>query len=314
MGKLVLYRLGFAIPQLVVVSVVVFSLTYLVPGSPAAAILGVSATPESIALVEEQLGLNEPVGQRLVEWFGGLLHGDLGTAYRSGLPVTDMLAQRIPATLSMILGGMVVAIVLGVGVGVYTGTRPGTKADRLLTGGTVLGIAIPEFWLGIILTTIFAAQLGWLPIVGWVPFSVDPWGWFVGLILPSLTLGITGGAIIARQTRAAMVRALAAPYTDTLTAAGVPRRKILYSYGVKNAMVPVLASIGVVFAILIGVSFVIEKVFSFPGLGSLMLTSTIGQDFPVVQGVVLFTATLVIAVNLLIDVLYGLINPQARPA
>ncbi|WP_297081231.1 ABC transporter permease [uncultured Demequina sp.] len=314
MGKLVLYRLGFAIPQLLVVSVVVFSLTYLVPGSPAAAILGVSATPESIALVEEQLGLNRPAGERLLEWFGGLVQGDLGTAYRSGLPVTEMLAQRIPATLSMILGGMVVAIVIGVGVGVYTGTRPGTKADRLLTGGTVLGIAIPEFWLGILLTTVFAAQLGWLPIIGWVPFTVDPWGWFVGLILPSLTLGITGGAIIARQTRASMVRALAAPYTDTLTAAGVPRWKILYQYGVKNAMVPVLASIGVVFAILIGVSFVIEKVFSFPGLGSLMLTSTIGQDFPVVQGVVLFTATLVIAVNLLIDILYGLINPQARPA
>ena len=314
MGKLVLYRLGFAIPQLLVVSVVVFSLTYLVPGSPAAAILGVSATPESIALVEEQLGLNRPAGERLLEWFGGLVQGDLGTAYRSGLPVTDMLAQRIPATLSMIFGGMVVAIVLGVGVGVFTGTRPGTKADRLLTGGTVLGIAIPEFWLGILLTTIFAAQLGWLPVIGWVPLTEDPLGWLVGLILPSLTLGITGGAIIARQTRAATVKALAAPYTDTLTAAGVPRWKILYQYGVKNAMVPVLASIGVVFAILIGVSFVIEKVFSFPGLGSLMLTSTIGQDFPVVQGVVLFTAMLVIAVNLLIDILYGLINPQARPA
>ncbi|MDN4478969.1 ABC transporter permease [Demequina lignilytica] len=314
MGKLVLYRLGFAVPQLLVVSVLVFSLTYLVPGSPAAAILGVAATPESIAQVEQQLGLDRPPLERMVEWFGGLLTGDLGTAYRSGLPVTEMLAQRMPATLSMILGGMIVALVIGVGVGVYTGTRPGTTADRVLTGGTVLGIAIPEFWLGMILTTVFASWLGWLPIVGWVPLSEDPLGWLRGLILPSLTLGLTGGAIIARQTRAAMVSALAAPYTDTLTAAGVSRGRVLYRYGVKNALVPVLASAGVVFAILIGVSFVIERVFSFPGLGSLMLTSTIGQDFPVVQGVVLLTATLVIAVNLLLDICYGLINPQARPA
>ncbi|WP_062516284.1 ABC transporter permease [Demequina gelatinilytica] len=314
MGKLVLYRLGFALPQLLVVSIIVFSLTYLVPGSPAAAILGVSATPESIAQVESQLGLDRPVTERFVEWFGGMLHGDLGTAYRSGLPVTDMLAQRLPATLSMIFGGLVVAIVVGVGVGVITGTRPGTTTDRVLTGGTVFGIAVPEFWLGMILTTVFAAWLGWLPIVGWVPFSEDPLLWLRGLILPSLTLGLTGGAIIARQTRAAMVRSLASPYTDTLIAAGVPRWKILYRYGVKNAMVPVLAATGVTFAILIGVSFVIEKVFSFPGLGSLMLTSVIGQDFPVVQGVVLLTATLVIGVNLLIDIGYGLINPQARPS
>ncbi|MDN4476318.1 ABC transporter permease [Demequina sp. SYSU T00192] len=314
MGKLVLYRLGFALPQLLVVSVIVFSLTYLVPGSPAAAILGISATPESIAQVEAQLGLDRPAPERFVEWFGGLLHGDLGTAYRSGLPVTDMLAQRLPATLSMIFGGLLVAIVVGVGVGVITGTRPGTTTDRVLTGGTVFGIAIPEFWLGMILTTVFAAWLGWLPIVGWVPFSENPLLWARGLILPSLTLGLTGGAIIARQTRAAMVKSLASPYTDTLAAAGVPRWKILYRYGVKNAMVPVLAATGVTFAIMIGVSFVIEKVFSFPGLGSLMLTSVIGQDFPLVQGVVLLTATLVIAVNLLIDIGYGLINPQARPA
>ncbi len=314
MGKLVLYRLAFALPQLLLISVLVFALTYMVPGSPAGAILGAAATPESIAQVEAQLGLDQPVMTRLVDWFGGLLHGDLGTAYRSGLPVTDMLVQRIPATLSMVFGGIVVALIIGVGVGVFTGTRPGTLWDRVFTGGTVLGIAIPEFWLGLILTTIFAAQLGWIPIIAWVPPSEDFFGWLRGLILPSLTLGLTGGAIIARQTRAAMVKALAAPYTDTLTAAGVSRSRILYRYGVKNAMVPVLASVGVTFAILIGVSFVVEKVFSFPGLGSLMLTSTIGQDFPVVQGVVLFTATLVIGVNLLIDVGYGLINPQARPS
>lgn len=314
MAKLVLYRLAFVLPQLLIVSLLVFSLTYLVPGSPAGAILGPSATPEAIAQVEAQLGLDTPALQRLGEWFTALLQGDLGTAYRSGLPVTDLISQRLPATLSLVFGGMVVALVVGIGAGVLAGSRPGTKVDRLLTGGTVLGIAIPEFWLGLILTTVFAANLGWFPIIGWVPPGTDFLGWLHGLVLPSITLGLTGGAIIARQTRAAMVRSLASPYTETLAAAGVSRRKILYKYGVKNALVPVLASSGVVFAILIGVSFVAEKVFSFPGLGDLMLASTIGQDFPVVQGVVLVTAALVILINFLLDISYGLINPQARPA
>lgn len=313
MGKLIAYRLAFAVPQLIIISVVVFSLTYLVPGSPAAAMLGNAANPEAIAQVEAQLGLDRPPLQRFFEWFGALLTGDLGTSFRLGVPVTDLLGDRLPATLSVVAGGMVVALLLGVGAGVYTGTRPGTTGDRVVTGGTVLGLAIPEFWLGLILTTVFAVQLGWIPIIAWTPLSDDPLGWLVGLILPSIALGLTGGAIIARQTRAAMVTAMASPYTDTLTAAGVPRRVQIARYGVKNALVPVLASTGVTFAILIGVSFVIERVFALPGIGSLMLTSVISQDFAVVQGVVLVTAVLVIAVNLVLDICYGLINPQARP-
>ncbi|MEG3615232.1 ABC transporter permease [Isoptericola haloaureus] len=313
MGKLIAYRLAFAVPQLIIISIVVFSLTYLVPGSPAAAMLGTAATPESIAQVEAQLGLDRPPVERFVEWFGALLTGDLGTSFRSGTPVTDLLVARIPATLSIVFGGMLVALLVGVGAGVFTGTRPGTAADRVVTGGTVLGLSIPEFWLGLILTTVFAVHLGWVPIIAWTPITEDPLGWAVGIVLPSIALGITGGAIIARQTRAAMVTSMASPFMDTLTAAGVSRRKQVARYGVKNALVPVLASAGVTFAILIGVSFVVEKVFALPGLGTLMLTSVISQDFAVVQGVVMVTAVLVIAVNLLLDISYGLINPQARP-
>ncbi|MBO0610110.1 ABC transporter permease [Myceligenerans salitolerans] len=313
MGKLIAYRLLFAVPQLLVIAVVVFSLTYLVPGSPAAAMLGAAATPESIAQVEAQMGLDRPAPERFAEWIGGLLTGDLGTSFRSGVPVAELLARHVPATLSVVAGGMLVALVLGVGAGVWTGTRPGTPGDRVVTGGTVLGLAVPEFWLGLLLTTLFAVQLGWVPIVAWTPLTDDPLGWARGIALPSITLGVTGGAMIARQTRAAVVASLAAPYTDTLTAAGVPRATIVARYGVKNALVPVLASAGVTLAILIGVSFVVEKVFSLPGLGSIMLSSVIAQDFPVVQGVVMVTAVLVIAVNLVLDICYGLINPQARP-
>ncbi|WP_432534438.1 ABC transporter permease [Kineococcus arenarius] len=313
MGKLIAFRLLFAVPQLLIVSLVAFSLTYLIPGSPAAAVLGAAATPESIAAVEAQMGLDRPPLERLAEWMGGLVTGDLGTSLRSGVPVTDLLAQRVPATLSLVLGGMVVALVVGVGAGVLTGTRPGTLVDRVLTGGTVVGMAMPEFWLGLLLTVVFVVQLGWIPVIAWTPLTADPVAWARGLVLPSITLGLAGAAIIARQTRAAMVKALSAPYTDTLTAAGVSRRRLVGVYGLKNALVPVLATTGITFAILIGASFVVEKVFATPGLGSLMLTSVIGQDFPVVQGVVLLTAVLVVAVNLLLDLGYGLVNPQARP-
>jgi peptide/nickel transport system permease protein len=198
-------------------------------------------------------------------------------------------------------------------MGVLAGTRPGSLADRAVVGVTSIGNAIPEFWLGLIFLLVFAVQLRWFPVVGYVPIDVDPAGWLKGIVLPSLALGIGTSALIARQTRAAMVSALAAPYIDTLTASGVPRRRIVYRYALKNAMVPVLSALGITVNILIGASFAVEKVFSFPGIGNLMLTSVVGKDFPIVQGGVLLIACLVIVVNLLIDVGYGLLNPQARP-
>ncbi|GAA3392633.1 ABC transporter permease [Cryptosporangium minutisporangium] len=314
MSKLIGYRLLLAAPQLALVALLAFSLTYVVPGSPAAEILGANATPELIAQVEAKLGLDQPMLTRLVDWFGAAVTGDLGVSYRSAVPVTDLLLERLPATLSLIVGGLVVAVVFGIGMGVLAGTRPGSIADRLVVGVTSIGNAIPEFWLGLILLLVFAVQLGWFPVVGYVPLDVDPAAWFTGLVLPSLALGIGSSALIARQARAAMVSALGSPYIDTLTAAGVSRRRIVFRYALKNAMVPVLSAMGITVNILIGASFVVEKVFSVPGIGNLMLTSVIGKDFPVVQGGVLLVACLVIIVNLLLDVGYGLLNPQARPS
>ncbi|SHN76019.1 ABC transporter permease [Cryptosporangium aurantiacum] len=313
MSKLIGYRLLLAAPQLALVALLAFSLTYIVPGSPAAEILGSNATPELIAQVEAKLGLDRPMWERLGEWFSGAVTGDLGVSYRSALPVTDLLLERLPATLSLIGGGLVVTAVFGIGMGVLAGTRPGSLADRAVVGVTSIGNAIPEFWLGLILLLVFAVQLGWFPVVGYVPLDVDPAAWFKGIVLPSLALGLGSSALIARQTRAAMVSALGSPYIDTLTAAGVSRRRIVLRYALKNAMVPVLSALGITVNILIGASFVVEKVFSFPGIGNLMLTSVVGKDFPVVQGGVLLVACLVIVVNLLIDVGYGLLNPQARP-
>jgi peptide/nickel transport system permease protein len=311
MRKLVAYRLALAAPQLVAVSLVVFALIYLVPGSPAAAILGDRATPASIARLETQLGLDRPVYERLGEWLGNAVVGDLGTSLRSSRPVSDLLLQRLPATLSLTLGGLLVALVAGVALGVLAALRPGGLRDRGIVAATSVGMAVPEFWFGLVLSLVFAVELGWVPVVAYTPLTDDPTAWLRGLVLPSIALGVGSAALIARQTRTAMTQTLTAPYVDTLTAAGVPRARIL-RYAFKNATVPMLATLGITFRILLATSFVVEVVFAFPGVGSLLLSSVIGKDFPVVQGGVLVIACLVIAVNLLIDVGYGLLNPRVR--
>lgn len=313
MIRLVLYRVLLAIPQLLLVSFLTFSLLYLIPGSPAGAILGTSSNPERIAQVEAQLGLDRPFLERLGDYYAGLLQGDLGTSFITGLPVTDMFAQRLPVTLSLVAGGLVAAVVGGIVVGMIAGVKPGSVRDRVATVATAVSMAIPEFWLGIILVLVFAVQLGWVPVVAYVPITTDPLLWLRGLILPSIALGVGAAALIARQMRTSMAETMSARYVDTLTAIGVPRQRVIVRYGLKNAMVPVLAATGITVSILIGMSFVMERVFAFPGIGQLMLRSVTGKDFPVVQAGVLVIAVIVIIVNLLVDIGYGLLNPKARP-
>jgi peptide/nickel transport system permease protein len=313
MLKLILSRLALAVPQLLLLSFLVFLLTYLIPGSPAAAILGASATPEGIAQLEQQLGLDRSFFVRLGEYYAGLIQGDFGTSYISGRPVNELYAERLPATLSLMIGGLVVSIVLGIALGITGGTKPGSVRDNASTTATSFMMSVPEFWVGIILMLIFAVQLGLVPVVAYVPLDVDPGGWLRGLILPAIALGVGGAALIARQTRTAMSETLAARYVDSLTAAGVSRRKVVFGYGFKNALVPVLAATGLTVSIMLGASFAIEKVFAYPGIGTLLLRSVTGKDFAVVQAGVLFIAVMVILVNLIIDIAYGLINPKSRP-
>jgi peptide/nickel transport system permease protein len=314
MKKLIAFRLALAVPQLALVSLLVFLLTYFVPGSAAAALLGTAATPERVAEVEAQLGLDRPFWERIAEWYAAAITGDLGTSWASGLPVLDSIIARLPATASLVGGALLVAIVVGISLGMIAGTKPGSFRDSLSTGITAVTLAIPEFWVGIVLLLIFAVELGWVPVVAYTPFSVDPLRWLQGLILPSLALGIGSAALIARQTRTAMAETMAARYVDTLTATGISRNRVITRYGLKNAMIPVLAATGITVSIIIGGSFVMEKVFSFPGIGDLMLSAVSRKDIPMIQGVTLFIAVTVIIVNLLVDIGYGLLNPKARPA
>lgn len=313
MLKLILSRLALAVPQLILLSFVVFLLTYMVPGSPAAAVLGTAANPESIAQLEAQLGLDRPFFERLGAYYAGAIQGDFGNSYVSGRPVTELFMERLPATISLILGGLIVAVLLGLSLGIIGGTKPGSIRDRISTAITAVTMSIPEFWIGIVLLMVFAVNLGILPVVSYVPFSSDPLGALQGLILPSISLGIGGAALLARQTRTAMAEQVSARYVDSLTAAGVERGRVVFRYGLKNALVPVLSTVGVTVSIMLGASFALEKVFSFPGIGSLMLRSVTGKDFAVLQGGVLLIAVMVITINIVLDVSYGLINPKSRP-
>ncbi|MBL3699301.1 ABC transporter permease [Leucobacter luti] len=314
MLKLIGTRLALAVPQLLLVSALVFLLVYLVPGSAAALILGdAAASPEEIARVEAQLGLDRPFFVRLFDWIGAALQGDLGTSLQSGRPVAELIAEKLPATLSLIAGGLLVAMLVGIGLGVLAGTHARRPIDRGVTAFTSLLQAIPEFWLGLLLVLVFVIQLGVAPVVAWVPPEQDFWGWARGLILPALALGAGASALIARQTRTAIAAALSSRYADTLTAAGVPRQRIIWVYALKNAMVPVLAASALAVSILFGTSLVMERVFAFPGVGSMLVNAVIGKDFPLVQGTVLVVAIIIIAVNLIVDICYGIINPKARP-
>ncbi len=312
MLKLIAYRLLLAVPQLLAILVLSFLLTYLVPGSPAQALLRFGATPERIAEVEAELGLDSPIHERLAGYIGDAVQGDLGESYLSKRPVTDLIVERLPATLSMVIGGVTVSLILGMGMGILAGTRLDRPADRAVMAGTSIAVSVPQFLLGLFLLLLVSIELEWIPVVAYVRFTEDPLLWARGMLLPSLALGFAASGLIARQMRAGMAAAVHSDFGASLAAAGVSRRRFYFRYGIKNAMVPVLAATGLTLAILVGASFAVERVFSIPGVGHTLLHAVTSKDFPVVQGAVVVIAVLVIVLNILIDIGYALINPRIR--
>jgi peptide/nickel transport system permease protein len=312
--KLIAYRTLSGIPVLLLVSLAAFSLLHLMPGSPAGAILGRNATPERVLDVEQRLGLDRPFFEQYLTWLGNALGGDFGQSLFSGRDVSDMISSRIGATMSLTIGAVIVAVFIGVTTGMLSALYAGSAFDRVISFLTAAGLAVPEFWLGILLLNFLAVKLGLFPVVSWTPPSRDLAAWAQGLVLPCLSLGIAGSAVITRQMRGAMLETLDAPYVQTLRAIGTPRRTIILRYAFKNALVPVLTVMGFLTVMLIGGTFVIEKVFTVPGIGSLMLDAINRKDMPVVQGVTMVVAIWVFLIYLLLDIGYGILNPRVRPS
>lgn len=305
-------RLLVLLPMAFLVSLVAWGLILLVPGDPALAIAGESATPEQIAAIRADLGLDDPVPVRYARWLGGALQGDLGTSLYTSYPVAQSLADRLPITLSLVGLAFVLALVAGSTVGVIAAATRGRTLDRVLTVSTSLGLAIPNFWLGLLLVTFFALQLGWFPSGGFVPFEENPGEWLRSLALPAVTLAAAAAAEMARQMRSSMSDVLQQDFVRTHRAKGLRPAVVLGRYALKNASMPILTVAGLQVARLFGLATVVELIFNLNGVGQLAVDSVFKRDVPVIQGVVLVITVIVLLVNLLVDVGYGIVNPKVR--
>ena len=313
MGAFVARRLAAMVPLLILITIGVYALVLLIPGDPARTLAGgLHASPSEIVRVRHQLHLDQPFFAQYWRWVTHAVRGNLGTSLFQHTSVASAIGSRFPLTLSLALGGLVVSILLGLPLGVLAGTRPGTAADRSATVVSSAGIAVPDFWLAILLAVLFAVKLHLLPDLGYVGLTQSPWGWFEHLILPWLALGVAGGATLARQVRGALIDVLDQDYIRTARSLGVPERQVIGRLALKNALTPAMTLIGIQFAYLLGGTVIIEQIFSIPGLGSLMLQAIDTKDLPVIQGVVLLTAVVFVVVNLAVDIGYGLLNPKVR--
>ncbi len=307
-----LRRLLSAIPVMGVVAIFVFLLLRLTPGDPAAIIAGDQATPEQLERIRATLGLNQPIWLQFVTWIGRLLHGDLGTSLISQIPVTELISRRLEPTLSLALMTITVSVLIAVPLGVAAAWRHRTWIDRLVMAFSVLGFSVPVFVVGYILIQVFAIQLKWFPVQGYRPIAQGFGPFFERTVLPTFTLASIYMALIARMTRASMLEVLGEDYVRTARAKGLAEQTVLFRHALRNAAVPVITVIGTGFALLISGVVVTESVFNIPGLGRLSVDAVLARDYPVIQGMILLTSALYIAINLLIDMAYTLLDPRIR--
>jgi peptide/nickel transport system permease protein len=310
MLRLVARRLLWSVPLLLAATAVSFLFVGLVPGDAARSLLGQNATEEQLAEARRSLGLDQPLWHQYWNWLTNAVQGDLGTSLISRTPVVELLNGRLAPSLSLIVGATTLAALVGVMLGIR-GARGGA-VGRLVDSISLLGLAVPDFWLGLVLVLFFAVQLQLLPPTGYVPFTTSPGDWLNSLVLPVITLAVPAVAVIAKQTREAVASALDRPYTRTLRAAGVGERSILYRHALRNGAIPILTVVGLVFVGALSGTVAVEFIFAIPGLGSTAVQATASHDFPLIQGVVVYFTVIVIAVNLLVDLGYGYFNPRVR--
>ena len=307
MLRFVFYRLLSIIPTLIGISIAVFFMVRAVPGDPIDIMYSNRAkpTPEQRAKIEHQMGLDLPVYRQYIKYMGDmLLRGDLGTSFRSKQPVTEQIITRLPNTAKLAVGSLAVALVVGLTAGILSATFKNTWIDRVCMLVAVAGVSVPAFWLGLMLILLFSVRLGWLPVAG-----ARSWEY---LVLPSLTLGLVISAVLARITRASMLEALNQDYVRTARAKGLREHTVVYRHALRNALIPVVTIIGLLVGSLLSGAFIIEAVFGYPGIGLLAVNALQARDFPMIQGIVLFVAVVYVFTNMLVDILYGLIDPRIK--
>ncbi|MGA1287166.1 MAG: ABC transporter permease [Rubrivivax sp.] len=311
MTGFILRRLMQLLPVLVVASMGIWLMIYAVPGSPVGALVGENATPEQIADTVKRLGLDQPLAVQYWTWLRNALQGDLGLSIQSREPVVDLIAHRIPATIQLGVAATVVGLLLGVPVAVLSALRPNSWLDRTLSGWSALALGVPTFWLGILLILLFAVTLRWLPSASaYVSIFESPWQALRNLALPALTLGVYVSGIFARFLRASLLGELRADYVRTARAKGLPERDVVGRHVMRNALLPFVTIVGLMMATFIGGTVVTEAVFTYPGLGRLLIQAIGTRDYPLIQGCILFILVVFVLINLAVDVLYAYIDPR----
>jgi peptide/nickel transport system permease protein len=295
------------------VATLVFFMLRLVPGDPIAAMLADAGSAEAEAALRTKFGFDEPVFMQYLYWLGNMFQGDFGNSlYGNNQPVRTILAEALPRTLSLAGIAFVIAIIIAVPAGILSATRRNTPVDAGVSFVAFLGLSMPDFWLAIMLIIVFAANLQWLPAIGYVPLSEGFWPWLEHLILPAIAVGTAFSAIIARMIRSSLLEVLKADYMRTAAAKGLNPRMIMWTHALPNAMIPVITVVGIAFALLISGAVVVENVFSIKGLGRVLINGILNRDYPVVQGAVLVVSAFFVFSNLLVDLLYGVLDPRIR--
>ncbi len=305
-------RLLATIPVMGVVALFVFSLLYLTPGDPAVIIAGDFATSDDVERIRAKLGLDRPFGVRFGEWAWAILRGDLGISIFTNLPVTTLIGQRVEPTVALTLSTLLVAVTLAVPMGVLAAWKAGRWLDRVVMGFAVLGFSVPIFVLAYILIFTFSIGLEWLPVQGYASITQGFWPFLERLILPSVALGVTYIALIARITRASMLDVLSQDYIRTAQAKGLAADKVLIGHALKNAAVPIVTIIGIGIALLISGVVVTETVFAIPGIGRLVVDAILRRDYPIIQGVILIFSAVYVLINLAVDISYTFLDPRIR--
>jgi peptide/nickel transport system permease protein len=312
MGKFLAGRLASILPTLFFVTVLIFGLQQLLPGDPAMILAGEDQDPGVVAYLRQRMHLDEPLPVQYLYWLGGVLRGDLGESLRIQKPVTELILEKLPVTVQLASMAIVIALVIGITAGVISAVRKDSPWDYAANVFALWGLSTPNFWLGILLILLFAVQLGWLPASGYVSPFEDLKANLAAMIMPAFVLGNAFAAVLMRHTRSAMLQVLSSDYVRTARAKGLDEHVVILKHALRNALTPVITLGALGFGELLGGTVLTESVFSIPGFGKLIVDAVFNRDYAVVQGVVLVTATTYIALNLLADLAYFLVNPRMR--
>jgi peptide/nickel transport system permease protein len=312
MLRFIVQRLLAMVLVIFLVSIAVFSLTLMIPGDPAITISGESATLAQIERTRERLGLDKPVLEQYWSWASGVIRGDLGTSLFSSLPVSTAIAQRFPATLSVAIGASVVMLIFSIPAGIISAVNVKRLPDTITTFFASVGVAMPSFWVGLLLILVFGVWFEVLPAVGYVGFTQSPTQWARHLVLPSIALSLVAASEMTRQLRGSLAEALSEDYVRMARSKGLPNRVVIGKHAMKNALLPVVTLFGMQIGFMLSGAVIVEQVFGIPGIGQLAIRSVLDRDIPMIQGVVLVSSVVVMTCNFVVDLLYGYLNPRLR--